>query len=297
VAPTATPPPASGSVTVVAVGDIYGEGSDGDSMATADAVDRINPAAILGLGDYQYSAGTCANFMTPGQYDSGWGRHTAKMYPTLGPTHDYAGSSSGSRADLYFSGLCAGQPAISAGALVAGGLLDWNEPYSFDLNGWHIVSLPSLCYRYGCDADAVTSWLSADLNGSSAHCQIAFWHEPYWTSPSSEHTRLSELRPWVDVLYEHGVDLQLNGHQHFYERFAPQTPDDAPDPDNGIRSFTVGTGGIGFYARDSTAANSVAYNADTYGVLSLTLGNGSYGWAFVRTGAGTYTDSGTGTCH
>ena len=33
----------------------------------------------------------------------------------------------------------------------------------------------------------------------------------------------------------------LNGHEHLYERFAPQTPAGVAAPD-GIRQFTVGTG-------------------------------------------------------
>jgi hypothetical protein len=30
------------------------------------------------------------------------------------------------------------------------------------------------------------------------------------------------------ALYEANVDVVVNGHEHFYERFAPQTPDGAP---------------------------------------------------------------------
>jgi hypothetical protein len=34
-----------------------------------------------------------------------------------------------------------------------------------------------------------------------------------------------------------------HGHEHFYERFAPQNPDGASDPRFGLRQFIVGTGG------------------------------------------------------
>ena len=45
------------------------------------------------------------------------------------------------------------------------------------------------------------------------------------------------------LLYDSGVELVLNGHDHLYERFAPQDPDGRADPVRGIRQFTVGSGG------------------------------------------------------
>jgi hypothetical protein len=44
-------------------------------------------------------------------------------------------------------------------------------------------------------------------------------------------------------LYAAHADLVLDGHDHIYERFAPQTPTGVADPVNGIREITVGTGG------------------------------------------------------
>ena len=93
------------------------------------------------------------------------------------------------------------------------------------------------------------------------------------------------------------IDFTEGGHDHVYERFAPQTPSGAPDPDQGIREFVVGTGGIGFYTFTDTAPNSAARSDSTYGVLKLTLGTGTYGWQFLPTSGGTFTDSGSGTCH
>jgi hypothetical protein len=69
------------------------------------------------------------------------------------------------------------------------------------------------------------------------------------------------------------------------------------DDATGITAFVVGTGGIGFYSFTDTAPNSAARSDKTYGVLKLTLGSGSYNWQFVPTSGGTFTDSGTGTCH
>jgi hypothetical protein len=47
-------------------------------------------------------------------------------------------------------------------------------------------------------------------------------------------------------------------------------------------------------------ANSVVRNADTYGVLKLTLHPTSFSWQFIpdkQSGNGTLTDSGTQSCH
>lgn len=297
--PTPTPTGAPGTVVIAAVGDIHGEGSDADSVATANMVDSINPTAILGLGDYQYTTGTCANFTTSGHYNSDWGREQSRMYPTLGPTHDYDGSSTGSNAAGYFNGSCAGQSVKAPGAgLAAGGTLQWNEPYSFNLGAWHIVQLPSACYRYsGCDASAISTWLNNDLTADTHTCQLAYWHEPYWTSPSAEHTSDTSMQMWTQILLNHGTELVLNGHQHFYERFFPQNTSNVRDDAHGIASIIVGTGGIGHYTKTSTAANEAAYNASTYGVMKLSLTSTGYSTQFMPVEGGTFADTSSGTCH
>jgi hypothetical protein len=64
----------------------------------------------------------------------------------------------------------------------------------------------------------------------------------------------------------------------------------------GIREFVVGTGGRSHYGFDPPEPNSEVRNSDTYGVLKLTLGAGSYGWQFLPEAGKTFTDSGSGTC-
>jgi hypothetical protein len=96
-------------------------------------------------------------------------------------------------------------------------------------------------------------------------------------------------------MYAAGVDIVLNGHSHVYERFAPQTPQGAANA-NGVRQFTVGTGGKSLGRLKTAAANSQAFVTSSYGVLELSLGNGSYSWDFRRVGGGSG-DAGTGTCH
>jgi hypothetical protein len=89
----------------------------------------------------------------------------------------------------------------------------------------------------------------------------------------------------------------LNGHDHDYERFAPQRPDGTRDDAGGIREFVVGTGGASHYAFGTIEPNSQARNATTDGVLKLTLRPDSYEWRFVPEAGKTFTDSGTTACH
>jgi hypothetical protein len=89
----------------------------------------------------------------------------------------------------------------------------------------------------------------------------------------------------------------LNGHEHIYERFAPQTPNAAADNVRGIREFVVGTGGASHYGFGTIKANSEVRNNTTNGVLKLTLRAGGYDWQFVPAGGATFTDSGSGACH
>ena len=78
----------------------------------------------------------------------------------------------------------------------------------------------------------------------------------------------------------------LAGHDHDYERFAPQTPDGTRDDARGIRQFVVGTGGTGFRSVSTPIANSETTNDDTFGVLKLTLSPGGYAWEFVPVAGG-----------
>jgi hypothetical protein len=104
---------------------------------------------------------------------------------------------------------------------------------------------------------------------------------------------------WED-LYNAHADLVLNGHDHDYERFAPQDPSGAADPTGGITEIIVGTGGASHGGFNAAAANSVVRDNTTYGVLKLTLHPSSFDWQFLpemASGNGTFTDSGSQACH
>ena len=98
------------------------------------------------------------------------------------------------------------------------------------------------------------------------------------------------------MLYDHGASLVLSGHDHDYERFAPQDPSGRSDPKRGIRQFIVGTGGASLGSFNATAPNSEVRNNRAYGVLELTLRPDGYDWRFVPTAGESFTDSGSDTC-
>jgi hypothetical protein len=105
------------------------------------------------------------------------------------------------------------------------------------------------------------------------------------------------MKPFWDDLYAAGADIVLNGHDHDYERFAPQNPDGAADSLHGIREFVVGTGGKSQRKfRDPLPTTEVRSNT-TFGVLRIDLHARSYDWKFIPVAGGEFTDSGTGTCH
>jgi hypothetical protein len=114
------------------------------------------------------------------------------------------------------------------------------------------------------------------------------------------------------MLYAHHADVVLNGHDHVYSRFAPMDPNGNADPSNGIREFIVGTGGESLDTlNDDNPANTptphLEASADQYyGVLKLTLGDGTYAWDYESKMKSptappltkpAYSDTGAGSCH
>ncbi len=166
--------------------------------------------------------------------------------------------------------------------------------YSYDLGDWHIVVLNSNIPR---EAGSVQEqWLRADLAASNGTCTLAYWHHPRFNSGASHGNNTTVQALW-QALYDANADVILAGHEHTYERFAPQTPAGVADPIRGIRQFIVGTGGRSHYALGALQPNSQVFDGTTYGVLKLTLSAGSYSWQFVPVAGATFTDSGSGSCH
>jgi acid phosphatase type 7 len=138
-------------------------------------------------------------------------------------------------------------------------------------------------------------WLQADLAAHVTTCTLAYWHHPLFTSGLAG--KQIFMRPIWQALYDQSADVILGGHDHAYERFAPQDPSGNADAVAGIRSFVVGSGGSSHATPGTPIANSEVYNADTYGVLKLTLRSSSYDWQFVPEAGKTFIDQGSASCH
>ena len=155
--------------------------------------------------------------------------------------------------------------------------------YSYDLGKWHIVVINSVCDRVGgCGKQSPQGrWLEADLAGNAARCTLAYWHDPRFSS-GKMHGNADFMQPVWQTLYEHNADVVVNGHEHNYERFAPQRPDGTADHDKGIVEFVAGMGGRSHYPFAQPQPNSLVRNSDTYGVLKLSLRPNGYDWKFLR---------------
>ena len=265
---------AASGIVFVGAGDISDCGNDNDE-ATAQLLDVI-PGTVFTLGDNVYSSGTDTQYAQC--FDPTWGRHKARTRPSPG-NHDY--NTSGASGYYNYWGALAGPAGRGY--------------YSFDLGDWHIISLNSETSMAA--GSAQETWLRADLAASTKQCTLAYWHKPRFSS-GTDHGSLSSAQPLWQALYDFHAELVLNGHEHNYERFAPQSPSGAADPTNGIREFVAGTGGESHYDDEGAPLpNSEVFNGTTYGVLKLTLGSGTYTWEFVPIAGQTFTDSGSGTCH
>jgi len=174
--------------------------------------------------------------------------------------------------------------------------------YSYDLGDWHIVVLNTNCgitAMGGCDKDSPQeTWLKADLIKHPDACILAYGHHALFSSGVfKSHAVHPEVKPLWDDLYAAHADLVLAGHEHSYERFAPQDPQGNAEPVNGIREIVVGTGGRSHDPLGVPTPNSEVRDWKTYGVLKLTLAPGKYSWEFIPVEGETFHDSGSGVCH
>jgi hypothetical protein len=248
-----------GDPVIAAAGDIACEPSsirEGNSStcqmkATSDLLVDRGLAAVLPLGDIQYEYGTFPAFQK--SYDPTWGRVKSISRPVPGNHEYYTADASGYY--TYF-GKIAGDPKKGY--------------YSYDLGDWHLIALNSNCSDVSCEAGSPQEeWLKADLAAHPNACTIAYWHHPRFSSGT--HGNDENLALFWQHLYEADVEIVLSGHDHTYERFAPQSPEAIRDDTKGVRQFVVGTGGKNLYKFKNIQPNSEVRNHETYGVLKLTV--------------------------
>ena len=265
-------------VVLVGAGDIASCDDLSGAEATAKLVEKI-PGTVIAVGDLAYPDGSDEQFAKC--YGPTWGRFKDRTRPAPG-NHEY--HSDGASGYVRYFGELAGDPKKAY--------------YSYELGGWHIIALNSECIQVaGCGTESQQGkWLQQDLATHPKTCTLAYFHKPLFSSGLA-HGNDPEVKPLWDILYHGGADVIINGHDHDYERFTPQDPVGKVDLQHGIREFVVGTGGKNSHrAFGETKPNSEVRQADTFGVLKLTLHPKSYDWEFIPEAGKTFRDSGTGAC-
>lgn len=271
----------AGVFTVYAAGDIaYCAHPDprwSGAFETASLVERelaANPAsAALVLGDNVYQRASLQAYTDC--YGPTWGRFKSRTYPSPG-NHEYR--TPGARG--YFDYF--GKPA-------------W---YSVQLGAWRVISLDSNL-EDGAHA-AQLAWLRQELETRPARCTLAYWHHPLYSSGG--HGSISVMRGAWELLHRAGAEIVLSGHDHDYERFAPQDAHGKLDRAHGIRQFVVGTGGAFYTPFRWPLKHSEMRDNSRMGVLKLVLGEAGYTWEFLEASYdgfpnGQPPDRGSGQCH
>lgn len=240
--------------------------------------------SVLALGDEQYECGGYKAFLQ--SYDPAWGRFKSITHPAVG-NHEYNTSggtdcSTGAAGYFQYFGAAAGAPSEGY--------------YSFNIGSWHLIALNSNCNKVSCaQGSPQERWLANDLAADTSTCTLAFDHHTRFSSGGTGFVTNSNLLPFWNDLYQAHADLFLAGHHHFYERMAKLDPNGDPDP-NGVRQFTVGTGGINSLGTATFAFPGSQFRDDIhFGILELTLRSSGYDWRFISE-SGAVQDSGSDAC-
>lgn len=270
------------SVTIYAAGDIAdcrkmpaAESHAAETAALiATRLANDKNAAVLTVGDHTYPVGLLSEFYDC--YDKTWGQFKARTHPAPGNHEYYTPEASGYYG--YFT-----EPNDTGR----------RSYYSVEIGTWHVVSLNSNLREHAYAAQL--AWLKEDLAKHPATCTLAYWHHPVFSSGG--HGNNSFMKETWKILEDANADVILSGHDHDYERFAPQNVSGERDDQYGMREFIIGTGGAYLTPMFLRKENSEIRNNTTFGVLKMVLKEDSYEWEFLPVAGSTFTDRGSGKCH
>jgi hypothetical protein len=273
-----SPTPSASDPVLVGAGDIAICSLTGRTE-TAALLAQTPFSAIFTAGDNSNESGTMAQYT--GCFGTTWGKYMQYIHPTAG-NHDASGYPN------YYTYFGAAAGPAGKG---------W---YSYDLGSWQIIMLNTGCTGMvgPCNdtaGSAQEQWLKADLAAHSNKCTMAIMHQPRFSS--GYHGSSTAQQPLWQDLYNAGADVVVDGHDHDYERFAPQDPTGKADATNGIREFVTGTGGAEHRDFNAPIANSQVRIANVWGIMKFTLHASSYDWQFIPVAGQTATDSGSASCH
>ena len=264
-------PPAFGTVTVYAAGDIAEcDTPPAESDATRTAALIPDGATVLVLGDTTYP--NADRYTLADCYEPTWGRFRAHTYAVPG-NHDYT---AGSLRDFlaYFGERTPQRP--------------W---FRVSIGDWWVIGLDS--DLRGRELARQDAWLKSQLAAieGDRRCLLAMWHHALFSTGLHKGDGAPMKTAWR-MLDAAGADVVLSGHEHFYESFEPLDADGTPLA-TGIREFIVGTGGAGL--RDLSLSSRHRAYAHVHGVLELELAADRYRYAF-HTVDGDIRDRGEATC-
>jgi fibronectin type III domain protein len=296
----------SASFIMVGAGEIATGNSDAGPTATAKLVNDIltaNPGAIAFTIGNNFTDPNASTFAGT-RFDGTWGLASTgvggtfkdRTYYALG-NNDFSTNRGPSAVYSYFGS--------NAGPADKG----W---YSFDKGSWHIVVLNTSDWQHGADStfgitstlvrvpSAQIDWLTADLANTTQKCiAVISWERRFFTTSGGTLGFNSNMKPIGQIMYDNGVDLLISAKDKLYSRFTQLNSEThTPDP-KGFREFIVGTGGRTNDGKPAgTPAEREAYigrdtatsTPDQWGVLKLTLGDGTYSWEFVNTNPAGPTD-------
>ena len=227
---------------------------------------------IFMAGDLAYPSGTPGEFQRC--FDPDFGRLRSRIWAAPG-NHDYVTAG----ADGYFTYF---------GDRAGPGRRGY---YSVRSGTWQVLMLNSVIPM--ARNSAQFEWARQEIVANPSRCTMAVWHHPFDTSgPNGPNPNQRDL--W-EMLHGLNVDVVVSGHDHLYERHAPQDASGQPDPARGIRLFIVGTGGAPLYARARAATRSELL-LSTHGLLRLKLEPALYEWEFQDVN-GVVLDRGLNVCH
>jgi 3',5'-cyclic AMP phosphodiesterase CpdA len=293
--PTFTPDPLQPAQVVYAAGDIARcrhpdprwSGAFDTAAVVAAGLAADPNAVVLTLGDHTYPIGTAAEFANC--YGPTWGRFKDRTWPSPG-NHEYY--TKGALPYFAYFGERAGRGY-----------------YSLRLGAWRIISLDSnlgpgphaaqLAWLKEELGRAAESDATPDAGPGTKSCTLAFWHHPLYSSGG--HGSKPKMKDAWELLHAAGAELVLSGHDHDYERFAPQDAHGRLDA-AGIRQFVVGTGGAYATPFLRRVPHSEARDASRNAVLRLRLYAGGYDWELLEATPPTLPnasppDRGSAVCH
>ena len=109
--------------------------------------------------------------------------------------------------------------------------------------------------------DAQREWLDGAFGHTGTKWRISFFHHPLYSSGQHAQQSRESIRPALEpALVRNRVDVVFSGHDHLYERIAPQ---------QGIRYFVSGGGGRNLYDFHKSAFDEAGSSEHHFMVVEI----------------------------